>query len=108
MAATCDSTELANSTIERMTVPALVEDSSKLVISPLNQLVTIWLEENNFLLWRTQVENTIKGYGHEGFIYGTNQVPSKFLTGPNNETVPIQHILPINAKIIFLFLGFLP
>ncbi|KAJ9705770.1 hypothetical protein PVL29_003733 [Vitis rotundifolia] len=71
-----------------MTVPTLVEDSSKLVISPLNQLITIRLEEDNFLLWRFQVENTIKGYGLEGFIYGTNQVPSKFLTGPNNETVP--------------------
>ena len=88
MAATCDSIELALSTIERMTFPELVEDYSKLVISPLNQLITIWLVKNNFLLWRTQVENTIKGYGLEGFIYGTNQVPSKFLTGSNNETVP--------------------
>lgn len=88
MAATSDSTKPTILAIERMSVPAFVEDSSKLVITCLNQLISIRLEESNFLLWRFQVENTNKGFGLEEFIYKTNQVPLKFLVGLNNAIVP--------------------
>ncbi|KAH9793982.1 hypothetical protein KPL71_004732 [Citrus sinensis] len=37
------------------------------------------LDQNNFILWRTQVLTTVKGNGLEGFINGDNKCPEQFL-----------------------------
>ena len=36
--------------------------------------------KGNYLLWNHQVLATIRGYGLEGYIYGTLLCPEKFLT----------------------------
>ncbi|KAL5540169.1 hypothetical protein UlMin_007250 [Ulmus minor] len=51
--------------------PTNNEDPMRSIINPLSQLITIKLEEDNFLIWKFQVENMILGYGLEDFIHGT-------------------------------------
>lgn len=56
------------------------EQLIKTIISPQSQLITVHLDENNYLLWKFQVETAIEGYGLEGFVYGTTPIPPKFVT----------------------------
>ncbi|KAH9680638.1 retrovirus-related pol polyprotein from transposon RE1 [Citrus sinensis] len=44
-----------------------------------NFVTPIKLDQNNFILWRTQVLTTVKGNGLEGFINGDNKCPEQFL-----------------------------
>ena len=37
------------------------------------------LDQNNFILWRTQVLASVKGNGLEGFINGDLKCPEQFL-----------------------------
>lgn len=52
----------------------------KTLINPQSQLITIHLNEDNYLLWKFQVETAIYGYGLEGFVLETLPIPSKFVT----------------------------
>lgn len=52
----------------------------KTVVSPQSQLINVHLEEDNYLLWKFQVETAIYGYGLEGFVLGTIATPPKFVT----------------------------
>ncbi|CAA0825355.1 Unknown protein [Striga hermonthica] len=54
------------------------------LISPSNQLVTVKLDDHNFLVWKQQVHMAIRGYGLDGYIDETNKAPEKFLP-----TVPV-------------------
>ncbi|RVW74871.1 hypothetical protein CK203_054622 [Vitis vinifera] len=36
-----------------------------MVISPLSQLITMRLEDDNFLMWKYQIKNVVRGYGLE-------------------------------------------
>ncbi|CAA0841034.1 cysteine-rich RLK (RECEPTOR-like protein kinase) 8, partial [Striga hermonthica] len=47
------------------------------------QLVTIKLNDSNYLMWKHQVLATTRGYGLEGFILGTSIPPEKFTTDEN-------------------------
>ena len=43
----------------------------------------IKLDQNNFILWRTQVLASIKGNGLKGFINGDLKCPEKFISFPS-------------------------
>ena len=53
------------------------------ITNPMSQLITIKLEDDNFLLWKFQVENAIFGYGLEGYILGTKQAPARMINNTN-------------------------
>ena len=42
------------------------------------------LDQNNFILWRTQILASIKGNGLEGFINDDRECPEQFLSSGNN------------------------
>ena len=63
------------------------ESLIKTVVSPQSQLITVHLDEGNYLLWKVQVETAITGYGLEGYILGTHTPPPRFVTNTANETV---------------------
>lgn len=44
-----------------------------------NFVTPIKLDQNNFIVWRTQVLTSIKGNGFEGFITGANKCPDQYL-----------------------------
>ncbi|KAJ9680818.1 hypothetical protein PVL29_019971 [Vitis rotundifolia] len=46
------------------------------------------LEDDNFLMWKYQIENVVRGYGIEGFLFGTEQVPLKMMTDGTGLLVP--------------------
>ncbi|KAL5570102.1 hypothetical protein UlMin_026677 [Ulmus minor] len=64
--------------------PPTTNQDLRAITNPLSQLTTIKLEEDNFLLWKFQVENIILGYGLEEFIYGTCDVPPRLIAGEAN------------------------
>ena len=64
--------------------PANLEEQYRPVTSPLAQLVTIKLEEDNYLLWKFQIENAILGYGLEDHVYGTDAAPPRLIQGNAN------------------------
>ena len=47
------------------------DESLRMVKSPLSQLITMRLEDDNFLMWKYQIKNVVRGYGLEGFLFGT-------------------------------------
>ncbi|KAK6139417.1 hypothetical protein DH2020_026842 [Rehmannia glutinosa] len=53
--------------------------SNNNIIQPLHQLVSVKLDESNFLIWKQQILTAIKGYGLEGFIDGTNPAPERLI-----------------------------
>ena len=64
--------------------PANLEEQHRSVTNPLAQLVTIKLEEDNYLLQKFQVENAILGYGLEDHIYCTYATPPILTQGNDN------------------------
>lgn len=64
-----------------------MEDSLKTIINPLTQLITVSLDENNFLLRKFQIETAIRGYGLQDFIDGTTSVPPKFIADPEGKLI---------------------
>ena len=48
-----------------------IDESLRMVISPLSQLITMRLEDDNFLMWKYQIKNVVRGYGLKGFLFGT-------------------------------------
>ncbi|KAK6143275.1 hypothetical protein DH2020_023623 [Rehmannia glutinosa] len=69
------SSSLASSTMSTSSTT-----SSSSIIFPQNQLVSVKLDETNFLIWKQQISTTIKWYGLEDFISGTTPAPAKFIT----------------------------
>jgi hypothetical protein len=63
------------------------ESLLKTIISPQSRLITAQLEEDNYLLWKVQVETAVRGYGLEGFLLGTVSIPPRFITNQENRTV---------------------
>ena len=68
--------------------PTTTDESLRMVISPLSQLITMRLEDDNFLMWKYQIENVVQGYGLEVFLFGTKQVPPKMVTDETGILVP--------------------
>nr|CAN78706.1 hypothetical protein VITISV_028658 [Vitis vinifera] len=68
--------------------PTTTDESLRMAISPLSQLITMRLEDDNFLMWKYQIENVVRGYGLEGFLFGTEQVPPKMVNDGTGILVP--------------------
>lgn len=64
-----------------------LEESLKSIINPQTQLITVTLDENNFLLWKFQVETAIKGYGLEKFINSSTTIPQQLITNVEGQLV---------------------
>ncbi|KAK6146019.1 hypothetical protein DH2020_019888 [Rehmannia glutinosa] len=54
------------------------------ITQPQNQVVTVKLTDNNYLLWKMQILTAVRGCGLLGFLTGKLQPPDKFLV--NTET----------------------
>lgn len=50
------------------------------IVQPQNQLISIWLNDSNYLIWKQQVIITIRGYGLEGFLTGEFSFPEQYVT----------------------------
>lgn len=90
--------QLPNPAVEKDDAPAISategvvlsnqEEILMKTISPLGKLVTIRLEDDNYLLWKFQTENAILGYGLEGYIYGNQQIPARTITNDSGVLIP--------------------
>lgn len=58
--------------------------SSLQLIQPTSKIVTVKLEDGNFLTWKHQVLIAIRGYGLEDFIPGASDIPSQLLTNESD------------------------
>ncbi|KAJ9675704.1 hypothetical protein PVL29_024571 [Vitis rotundifolia] len=47
--------------------------------NPLNELITVKLDVTNYPIWKRQAQTAIRGYGLEGFILGTQEVPPELI-----------------------------
>lgn len=77
-----DSTNTGNTTANQGLKS--LEEALKTITNPQTQLITVTLDENNFLLWKFQIETAIRGYGLQKFIDPTTTVPQQFITGQDN------------------------
>ena len=68
--------------------PTTTDESLRMIISPLSQLITMRLEDDNFLMWRYQIENVVRGYGLEGFLFGTEHLSPKMVIDGTGILVP--------------------
>lgn len=66
----------------------LIDDSLKTIITSQSQLITLQLDDSNFMLWIFQIEAAIKGYGLEHFIHKNCVAPQEFITDNDNQTTP--------------------
>lgn len=95
--------QLSNPAVERDAAPATSatggvvfsnqEEILMKTISPLSKLVKIRLEDDNYLLWKFQTENPILGYGLEGYIYGSQQIPVRTITNDSGVPIPTPYII---------------
>lgn len=53
----------------------------------MSKLVTVKLEDGNFLTWKQQVLIAIRGYGLEDFIIGDSTIPPQFIVGKSGAQV---------------------
>ena len=60
-----------------LTAPSTTKSSQSL--SPIQHLITIKLNRDNYLLWRAQITPYFKGQHLFGFLDGTQPAPLKFL-----------------------------
>ncbi|KAK6158699.1 hypothetical protein DH2020_006013 [Rehmannia glutinosa] len=73
-----------------MESPTLTTSSSPVtqsqiqVIQPQNQVVTVKLNDSNYLLWKMQVLTVVKGCGLLGYLTGAISAPTQFIV--NTET----------------------
>ncbi|KAK6135727.1 hypothetical protein DH2020_030507 [Rehmannia glutinosa] len=51
------------------------------VIQPQSQLITVKLNESNFLVWKQQIWAAIRGYGLEGYLTGSVAAPEEYTAG---------------------------
>lgn len=68
-----ESTNIVNTTINQTS--KTFEESLKSIINPQTQLITVTLDDSNFLLWKFQLEMAIKGYGLQKFIDPETKIP---------------------------------
>lgn len=61
--------------------------SSVQLVQPMSKLVTVKLEDGNYLTWKQQVLTAIGEYGLEDFLIGTSIVPSQFVNGESGEPI---------------------
>lgn len=54
------------------------------VIHPQNQLLSVKLNDNNYLIWKQQLFTTVPGYGLDGFLTGKTMPSPEYIA--NNET----------------------
>mgnify|MGYP003362593823 CR=1 FL=1 len=64
-----------------------IQDLMKTIIKPQSQLISTHLDETNYLLWKLQVETTIRGYGLDDCIYGTKIAPPRFIRDNEDKLV---------------------
>lgn len=50
---------------------------------PLSTVLTVKLDENNYLLWRGMVLAILRGQKVDGYVLGTKERPSEFLNKTN-------------------------
>lgn len=53
----------------------------------MSKLVTVKLEDGNFLTWKQQVLIAIRGYGLEDFIIGDSTIPPQLIVGESSVQV---------------------
>ncbi|CAA0819588.1 Unknown protein, partial [Striga hermonthica] len=58
------------------------------LVFPQSQLITLKLEDSNFLIWKQQILTAIRGYGLESFISATTSPPDRFIT-PEEGNLPM-------------------
>ncbi|KAK6139741.1 hypothetical protein DH2020_026501 [Rehmannia glutinosa] len=63
---------------------SIVAEQTK-IIQLQGQLITIKLNETNFLVWKQQVLAAARGYGLDGFLTGKHPVPEKRITASGKE-----------------------
>lgn len=51
----------------------------------MNKLVTVKLDDSNYLIWKHQVLTAIRGYGLEDYLTGSSAVPTQFINGESGE-----------------------
>ena len=54
--------------------------SSNQILGSYSFVTLIKLDQNNFIVWRTQILTPIKGNGLESFINGDRACPGQFLS----------------------------
>lgn len=85
---------------------ATTEKLANTVISPQNNLVTVHLSEDNYLLWKLQIETAVQGYGLECHILGTIPISSKCITVEENKIVNNEDYIKYQSKIDLSVLGY--
>ncbi|GFP84907.1 retrovirus-related pol polyprotein from transposon tnt 1-94 [Phtheirospermum japonicum] len=63
---------------------SLSSQSSNSTIQLQNQLISIKLNDSNYLLWKIQVYTAVRGYGLEGYLTGEIRPPPQFTEGSVN------------------------
>ena len=63
-----------------------IPSSLLVLISNLNSFISIKLDSSNYIIWRSQVQNSLKATGYLGFVTGsTPQPPSTIKNAENQE-----------------------
>lgn len=78
-----DSSTTANLT------PTIAASNPTLPPVQIHHLISVKLDNSNYLLWRTQFLPLLKGYELEGFVDGSNKCPAETLT---NNTINPEYI----------------
>lgn len=73
----------ANSNIESPS-SANTTNPNFILVNPANQLNTVKLNDDNYLLWHLQVLACIRGLGLDVFILENTPIPPQFITGNNS------------------------
>ncbi|KAK6128237.1 hypothetical protein DH2020_038010 [Rehmannia glutinosa] len=63
---------------------AIVAEQTQ-VVQPQGQLITVKLNDTNFLVWKQQIFAAAKGYGLEGFLTGKHTIPGEFITSDSGK-----------------------
>ncbi|KAK6146863.1 hypothetical protein DH2020_020732 [Rehmannia glutinosa] len=58
------------------------------IIQPQSQLVTVKLNESNYLVWKQQIWAAIRGYGLEGYLTGSCPMPDEFTPSASDKEAP--------------------
>ncbi|KAH6775619.1 hypothetical protein C2S52_013180 [Perilla frutescens var. hirtella] len=61
--------------------------STTQVIYLQGNVISIKLDDSNYLLWKQQVLATLEGFGFEGFLTGERKCPESCVPGTSNEDI---------------------
>lgn len=70
------------------TVTVTIPPTLAFLVSNFNSLVNIKLDNTNYLLWKTQVENVMVANGFLGFLDGSVACPSIQIRNDSDEMIP--------------------